>query len=200
MLLIVGGHSRNVGKTAVAAGIIAALPKARWTAMKITQTGHGICSQDGEPCHCGTDYEHPFAIVEEREASQTDSGRFLAAGARRAYWVRTAAGQLPNALPGIRSILDKGGNIIVESNSLLNYIVPDIYLVVLDFAVADMKASARRFLTRADAFVASNSNLPNPWGVPERWLHGVNRFETAPPQWVSADCARFVADRMKRLR
>ena len=54
-LIVIGGHSRSVGKTSVVAGLIAALPEYNWTAMKITQHGHGICSADGEPCHCATD-------------------------------------------------------------------------------------------------------------------------------------------------
>ena len=44
-LVVVGGHSRNVGKTSVVAGLIAALPEFKWTAMKITQYGHNVCSQ-----------------------------------------------------------------------------------------------------------------------------------------------------------
>ena len=41
-LIVIGGHSRNVGKTSVVAGLIAATPQLNWTAFKITQYGHGI--------------------------------------------------------------------------------------------------------------------------------------------------------------
>jgi len=41
-LVVVGGHSRNVGKTSVVAGLIAALQELDWTAVKITQYGHGV--------------------------------------------------------------------------------------------------------------------------------------------------------------
>ena len=47
-LIVIGGHSRGVGKTSVVAGLIAALPEYNWMAMKITQYRHGICSKDGE--------------------------------------------------------------------------------------------------------------------------------------------------------
>ncbi len=46
-IVVVGGHSRNVGKTSVVAGLIAALPEFQFAAMKITQYGHGICAADG---------------------------------------------------------------------------------------------------------------------------------------------------------
>src|SRR5205814_10702413 len=109
-LIVVGGHSRNIGKTSVAAGLIAALPQYNWTAMKITQHGHGICSAIGEPCDCAVEYDHPFAISEETAPGQTDSARFLTAGARRSYWLRTAVGQLGNAVAEIRRIVESSEN------------------------------------------------------------------------------------------
>lgn len=79
MLVVVGGHSRNIGKTSVVSGLIRKLRSRKWTALKITQYGHGVCTSKGEPCGCetGTDPEHPFALSEEYEPSDTDSGRFL---------------------------------------------------------------------------------------------------------------------------
>ena len=80
--MVIGGHTRNIGKTSVVAGLIAALPQMRWTAVKITQFGHGVCSANGEPCDCET-ADHTIAISEERDASSgTDSSRYLAAGGR----------------------------------------------------------------------------------------------------------------------
>src|SRR6267142_7011162 len=77
-LIIIGGHSRSVGKTSVVAGLIAALPEFNWTALKITQYGHGVCSMDGEPCHCATN-DHSWAISEELDRSgESDTSRFLA--------------------------------------------------------------------------------------------------------------------------
>ena len=65
-LVVIGGHSRNVGKTSVVAGLISALPELQWTAVKITQYGHGICSANGEACDCATG-DHSWAITEERD-------------------------------------------------------------------------------------------------------------------------------------
>ena len=90
-VVVVGGHTRNIGKTSVVAGLIAALPEMRWTAMKITQFGHGVCSANGEACDCET-ADHTIAVSEERVANGTDSGRYLGAGAVRSLWVRTRHG------------------------------------------------------------------------------------------------------------
>jgi hypothetical protein len=196
MLVVVGGHSRNIGKTSVAAGIIRATRHARWTAVKITQHGHGICSAAGEPCSCAIEYEHPYALTQELEPTSTDSGRFLAAGAERAYWLRTPVGQLGNAIPELRRILAQAHNTILESNSVLSFLQPDLYLAVLDFANPDMKDSARTFLNRAHALVLIHDDLRPPWNVPTSWLEGKPRFVVTPPGYMSEELVKFVCDRL----
>src|ERR1700753_4398927 len=97
-IVVVGGHTRNIGKTSVVAGLIAALPEMHWTAFKITQFGHGMCSANGEPCDCET-AEHTVAVSEERAGGDrtTDSGRYLAAGGAPSFW--GGAGQGGFSLP-----------------------------------------------------------------------------------------------------
>ncbi len=157
-IVVVGGHTRNIGKTSVVAGLIAALPEFDWTAFKITQFGHGICSANGKPCSCETG-PHTIAISEERDpATGTDSARFLAAGAVRSFWVRTRQGQLADAMPRIRKELSLATNAILESNSILQFLKPDLYLTVLDPANRDFKSSAKQFLERADAVLWSGNS------------------------------------------
>lgn len=183
MLLIVGGHSRNIGKTSVVCGIIAATSEANWTAVKITQYGQGVCSHEGAPCECA-DPVHPIAISEERgDATHTDSGRFLASGARRALWLRTPAGKLGDALPKFRRLLATSENCIVESNSLLQFLKPDLCLMVLDGAVPDFKLSSRRFLDRADALLVVSAS-PLAWpGVAPSLLARKPIFPAPPPAY-----------------
>lgn len=198
MLLVVGGHTRNIGKTSVVEGLIRATPQARWTAIKVTQHGHGVCAEEGEECGCAGDPAHPVAIDEGVAPSPTDSGRFLAAGAVRSFWIRTRAGDLGHAVPHLRRIIGESANTIVESNSLLDFFVPDLYIAVLDFSVPDMKDSARRFLDRAGALVISGSQNPPPgWmGVPRRWIAAAPKFSASPPEYVSGDLVAFVATRL----
>src|SRR6478672_10983234 len=151
--IVIGGHSRSVGKTSVVAGLISALPEFEWTAVKITQYGHGMCSANGRAC----DYapaDHAWAITEERDRTgESDTSRFLVAGARRALWVRTEQGRLAEAMPGLRAKISQAQHLIMESNSVLKFMRPDLYLTVLDPQVADFKASARQFLDLADAAI-----------------------------------------------
>src|SRR5215472_14365495 len=162
-LIVIGGHSRSVGKTSVVAGLIAALPEFNWTALKITQYGHGICSADGKPCHCATD-DHTRAITEEHDRSgESDSSRFLVAGARHSIWVRTRQGMLADAMPDIRRRITGAENVIMESNSIIRFLKPDLYLTVLDADKGDFKDSAREFLDRADAVILHRTDAAPAW-------------------------------------
>src|SRR5208337_4513551 len=112
-IVVIGGHSRSVGKTSVVAGLIAALPDFHWTALKITQYGHGVCSANGEACDCATG-DHSWAVSEEKDRSgESDTSRFLVAGATRSLWVRTEQGRLAEAMPALRQRLERARNVIV---------------------------------------------------------------------------------------
>jgi len=189
-LVVVGGHTRNIGKTSVVAGLIEALPHHNWTAMKITQHGHGICSAVGEPCDCAVEYDHPYAITEESAPGSTDSARFLAAGARRAFWLRTAVGQLGHAAAVIREVVDSSENTIVESNSIMQFWKPDLYIVVLDFQTPDFKDSALRYLDRADCLVTVGQGEP-------QWRGVSRRLWDSKPRYAGAELAQFVDSRMQ---
>ena len=200
-VVVVGGHTRNIGKTSVVAGLIAGMRDREWTAIKITQFGHGVCSANGEPCDCTT-ADHTMAVSEERQAgSGTDSSRYLAAGAAKAYWVRTRQGELSEAMPKVRELIAKAKNVIIESNSVLRFLQPDVSLSVLDPAVEDFKPSARRYLDRVDALIMPDAaEVPMGWGgISHRILETKRRFGMRPPMYCSAELVEFVAGRMDRL-
>src|SRR6266481_5615898 len=160
-LVIVGGHTRSIGKTQLVCDIIAAFPRTEWIAGKITQYGHGVCAQNGENCDCAPE-EHVCALDwETRADTGTDSARFLAAGAKRSFWLRTKQGYLAEGLPLLRAALQEtlkeadaeGRPLIIESNSLLQFLKPTLYFAVIDPTRDDFKDSARAALDRADALI-----------------------------------------------
>jgi hypothetical protein len=194
-LVVVGGHSRNIGKTSVVAGLIAALPAYRWTAMKITQYGHGICSRNGEPCDCACD-QHTWSISEEKSrAGDSDTSRFLVAGAERVWWVRTEQGRLKLAISAIQQKLAESRYAILESNSILEFLQPELYVTVLDRAKGDFKNSAKQYFDRADA-VLVNGNCAE--AGKSRWsgisldCAAVPVFKFEPPAYVTPEIAAFV--------
>jgi hypothetical protein len=160
-IIVVGGHTRSIGKTQLVCDLIAAFPDENWLAGKITQYGHGVCAENGQDCDCAPG-EHVCAISWEKRAGKTDSGRFLAAGARRSFWLRTKQGFLAEGMPLLRNALHElegepdrvePGRVILESNTLLQFLKPTLYLMVLDPSKADFKESARLQMDRASAFV-----------------------------------------------
>jgi hypothetical protein len=207
-VVVIGGHSRSVGKTSVVAGIVAALPDWRWTAVKVTQYGHGICSNHGGPCDCAVDDQaHSFAINDEQDhRGDSDTSRFLLAGAQRSIWVRTRQGFLAEAMPDLRRTLAGAENVIYESNSVLRFVRPDLYLTVLDFATADFKNSAREFLDRADAVILHNPpvwsrEVQPAWnGVSLKLVQDKPVFKVQPPRYVTPEIVQFIQQRLANLR
>jgi len=202
-ILVIGGHTRSVGKTSVVAGLIAALPSFHWTALKITQYGHGVCSANGKACDCAS-ADHSWAVSEEKDRSgESDSSRFLVAGADHSWWVRTQQGRLAEAMPRIRKILASTQNAIIESNSILRFLRPDLYLTVLDPRTADFKASAQTFLDRADAVLlhsVADSNDPAWERVSLKPVIDRPMFAIRPPNYLTPEVVEFVRARISTLQ
>jgi molybdopterin-guanine dinucleotide biosynthesis protein len=208
-IIVVGGHSRSVGKTSVVVGLIAALPERNWTAVKITQFGHGVCSRDGEPCDCAVaDPKHSFAIQEELDRSgESDTSRFLVAGAMQSLWVRTRQGYLAEAMPSLRRKIESAEDVAIESNSIMKFIRPDLYITVLDYATPDFKQSAREFLDRADAVVlhepaVAGLEIAPTWNdVSLKPIAGKARvFRVRPSQYVTDELVEFVRERIAKSK
>ena len=188
-MLVVGGHSRKIGKSSVVSGLIAALPGARWTAIKITHHRHGASA--GRPCE----------IREDTSAAGGDTGRYLGAGAGRAFLISTGEGRLAEALPELSKLLAAGGNAIIESNGIVEFVRPDLLLFVMDLSAREFKDSSRRCAELADAFIVLNRRAS------PAWLHGVAHlllnkpcFHAAPPSYVTGELATFVEQRLQESR
>ena len=145
--IVVGGSGRGVGKTALVCGLIAALPELAFAAVKITTHEHGY----GGP------------ILEETPTGrqmESDTARYLAAGARRALLVSASEDDIAERVGELRAMLGDGANVIFESNRIVDYLEPDLCLGVLqagelaEGSRLSIKASFRKVLSRADALVA----------------------------------------------
>src|SRR5580704_572302 len=159
-LVVVGGHTRSIGKTQLVCDIIAAFPKTEWIAGKIIQYGPGVFAQKGGNWDCPP-LEHVCALDwETRADTGTDSARFLAAGAKRSFWLRTKQGFLAEGLPLLRQALSEVAReeesrtaVILESNTLMQFVKPSLYFAVIDPMREDFKESAQIALDRAHALV-----------------------------------------------
>lgn len=171
--IIVGGHSRKVGKTAVTAALIAAFAEYHWVAIKISTHCHGSLPHD-KGC----------SIYEENSRKGlTDSSRFLAAGAARSFWVQVQENQMETAMPQLMPVLQSSPFLIIESNNILQYVPKDILIMVLKYDLADFKESARKILPRANAIVAINRSISSQgWkSVKPEMPAGIPVFDTPDP-------------------
>ena len=98
-------------------------------------------------------------------------------------------------MPRIRKILASTQNVIIESNSILRFIKPDLYLTVLDPTTTDFKASAQTFLDRADAVLlhsVANPNRPAWESVSLKPVIDRPMFTIHPPNYVTPEVVDFV--------
>lgn len=184
-IVIVGGSGRGVGKTALVCGVIAALPDMQWVAVKITSHEHWTV----EP------------IWEESEpGEETDTARYLAAGARRAFLLTVPEKRdlnetvLGRVLGEFFRYAGRGQNVIFESNRVLHHVQPNLCLMVqVDSAASEPKSSFQKAVKYADAMVAraETDGLSEPAangsataGLPAFHLTQFSQLSPAMTGWV----------------
>jgi hypothetical protein len=144
-IIVVGGGGRGAGKTALICGIVRALPEISWTAIKITSHAH----------------VKPTPIWQETVAGdESDTARYLAAGARRALLVTAsedALGPGDDTLgPIVEQVLREcppPAGAIFESNSVLRCLRPDLCLAAASSLKGEHKPSYELVQQRMDAMV-----------------------------------------------
>jgi hypothetical protein len=150
-IIVVGGHSRGVGKTALVEHLLRTSTATHVTAVKISAHRHA-------PKGC------PAPVIEEAfDASPFDqTGRYLSAGAERAWLCRCPTAQLAEAAAFVGRLRADGWDVIVESNRIVEHLAPDLLFFVISGQVHDWKASSGCCLRRADAVVLSRGTLAVP--------------------------------------
>ena len=164
-LVVVGGHSRGVGKTALVEHILRAGPASHWVAVKISAHRHTPGGGRG-------------ALVErdERGAPGTQTGRYLAAGAREAWLCHAADIAMADAARFIARRLANGDDVIVESNRIVESFTPATTLFVLSPPFDDWKPSSVHAVRVADAFVLG----PVARGGAAHWPLDADRLDGRP--------------------
>ena len=102
-------------------------------------------------------------------------------------------------MPRVRKLIAGTGNTILESNSVLRFLKPDLAISVLDPGVADFKASALRYLDRVDAIVmpSGSESAAVPWdGISAAMLARKLRFVFNTPSYCPEELANWVRKRL----
>lgn len=175
-VVVVGGQTRGVGKTSVVCGLIAGLSDRQWTAVKLSAHGHSAGIEVREETHAG---------------SETDSARYMAAGAVRSFYISAPEDGLAMAMPRLKEILAEARNAIVESTSVLEFLRPELALAVVDPVAGEVKASLRMWSERFHALVMVGDE---PLGIPLQKLEAKPRLVVRPPEYGSEELTAFVRE------
>jgi molybdopterin-guanine dinucleotide biosynthesis protein len=156
MVVAVSGFSSNVGKTTLVCELLHRLPG--WEAIKLTRGHYRSCGRDPEGC-CVSDLIRDEPVIRSgREANYQagkDTGRFWDAGAANVHWVIVTDNQVER---GIKAALArvKNAGVLVEGNSLLDFVAPDLAVLCARADGGNVKPSARRALKKSDVVYLSS--------------------------------------------
>jgi hypothetical protein len=195
-IVVVGGQARKVGKTSVMAGLIRGLRALGWTAVKISRENARVphaCTGPSRPKSSPSG----FILTEERQPSTTtDTGRFLGAGARRAFWLRARSDRLGPATRALLAALEGEQHVIIESSSIVEHLDPTVGLFVIDRSRRQLKAGTPRWLERADAIIEVHTGRGNPWPSAS-FPAGIPVFSATQERYVDPKLCRFVRKRLR---
>ncbi len=155
IIVAVSGLSSNTGKTTLMCDLLEQLPG--WEAIKLTRGHYRSCGKDPLGC-CVSDLicDEPLVRTgraENYEAGK-DTGRFWDAGAANVHWVIAGEDQVEAGIKQALSRVEAAG-VLVEGNSLLDYVTADYAIMCARAGENRLKTSARRTLARADALYLS---------------------------------------------
>jgi len=158
MIVAVSGFSSNVGKTTLMCELIRRLPG--WEAIKLTRGHYRSCGRDPETC-CVSDLLDEQPVVRSGRAANyevgKDTGRFWDAGAANVHWVIVTDDQVERGINQALARVEADG-VLIEGNSFLDYLNPDLAIMCARSDGGTVKSSARRALDRSDYLYLSTIN------------------------------------------
>lgn len=148
IITVSGAHS-NVGKTAFIERLLKKLKG--WSCLKVTVLHKGNCPV-GRICSGCEELSSKFVIVHDKTILQEkgkDTQRFKAAGAKEVLWLRSKHHGLKKGIMQALFRFKKAKGIIIEGNSVLKYLKPDLAIFVKK-KDSVLKPSAKDIINKVD--------------------------------------------------
>lgn len=133
LIIGIGGSHSKAGKTTLASALLNKL--GGWGAVKYTKTA--IYS----------------SIIEDKDILSIkgkDTRRFLDSGASSVLWVQSPASGLEEIMPMVIDKLSHLEGMIVEGNTAIEFLRPDIIIFITEKHIMRIKESGKRIMDRAD--------------------------------------------------
>ena len=124
----------------------------------MTRGHHRSCGKDPNAC-CVSDLLSDEPVIrsgrEQNYAVAKDTGRYWDSGAANVHWVIVTDAQVEQ---GIKQALERvtAAGVLIEGNSILDFIRADFVLMVSRASGGKIKGSARRALAHSSAIYLSN--------------------------------------------
>jgi len=157
-MLMIGGNSRNSGKTTIACNIISKLSATQEViGLKVTSVRQG--EEDLHGNH-NQDLNDNYTIFEELNTeSQKDTSKMLRAGATRVYYLRVEENFTQQAISHFLSTYSNKQLIVCESRSLRRIIIPGLFVMMLKLPVVGKEKKISEYLNMADKTFFFGENL-----------------------------------------
>jgi hypothetical protein len=152
IIIGIGGGRSGAGKTGIACNILSKFPG--WGAIKYTKTSlYGSITDD-------------IKVLSE---TGKDTKRFLDSGAGKVVWVQSPFHELPEIFPMAVGMLSHLEGIVVEGNSAIDVLKPDIVIFVSG-PEGKIKDGAENILRMADVVIFDRE-------PPVEMPQGVKKFQ-----------------------
>lgn len=148
-MVMIGGNSRNSGKTTMACCVIKKLSiDHEVIGLKVTSVRPGEEELHGNH---NADFSGNFTIFEEKNSeSPKDTSKMLKAGATHVYYIRVEENFTKQAILYFLSRYVDGQLIVCESRSLRNIINPGLFLIMMRLQAETKVKDMSKFLGMAD--------------------------------------------------
>ena len=157
-MIMIGGNSRNSGKTTMACGIITRISATHEViGLKVTSIRPG--EEDKHGIH-DEEITANYTIFEELDReSHKDTSKMLRAGATHVYFIRVSDFFVEQALLHFLSKYINNQVIVCESRSLRKLIIPGIFLMMIRQPAQSEEKDVDAYVAKADKiFYFDNDN------------------------------------------
>lgn len=157
-MIMIGGNSRNSGKTTMVCKIITNLAASHNViGLKVTSV------RPGEETKHGSHNEESladFTIFEELDSeSGKDTSRMLRAGASKVFYIRVSENFIEEAVLHFLSKYINKQIVVCESRSLRNIVVPGLFLMMIRTPAQSEDKDVEYYLSKADKVFHFNNSM-----------------------------------------
>jgi hypothetical protein len=158
-MVLIGGNSRNTGKTTIACELIRLLSATHEVVgLKVTSIRPGEETFHGQ--HETALPASGFSLFEETDLSgRKDTSKMLLAGAKSVYYIQTPDSGIERAFSAFRLSLTGNPIIVCESRSLRRYVEPGYFVMMMRDSETPVKMDDGFYASKADLRIVNASHV-----------------------------------------